>query len=104
METPFPAYEGDDPYVFLCYAHDDEETVYDEITWLHEQGINVWYDEGISPGHEWSDELAKAIQGCTKVLYFVTPNSVLSEHCRTSFTWLDPTLPDPNCPDPSIPQ
>jgi hypothetical protein len=82
VEKPFSAYRGDGPYVFVCYAHEDSEAVFREIAWLNDYGVNVWYDEGISPGHEWSDELARAIQGCTKVFYFVTPNSVASEHCR----------------------
>jgi TolB-like protein/Tfp pilus assembly protein PilF len=82
VEKPFSAYRGDGPYVFVCYAHEDSEAVFREIAWLNDYGVNVWYDEGISPGHEWSDELARAIQGCSKVFYFVTPNSVASEHCR----------------------
>ena len=28
MEKPFPAYNGEDPYVFVCYAHDDEDVVF----------------------------------------------------------------------------
>lgn len=43
METPFPAYKGDEPYVFVSYAHDDSSQVYPEITRLHDQGFNVWY-------------------------------------------------------------
>jgi TolB-like protein len=82
LEKPLSAYQGDGPYVFVCYSHEDANTVYPEITWLNECGVNVWYDEGISPGEEWTDELANALQGCTKVLYFVTPNSVVTEHCR----------------------
>jgi adenylate cyclase len=82
LDKPFSAYRGDGPYVFVCYAHEDSEAIYREIAWLNDYGVNVWYDEGISPGHEWTDELASAIQGCTRFLYFVTPNSVISEHCR----------------------
>ena len=82
MEEPLSAYRGDGPYVFVCYAHEDTDAVYPEIAWLNDYGVDVWYDEGISPGHEWREELASAIQGCTRVLYFVTPNSVVSEHCR----------------------
>ena len=82
MDKPFSAYQGNDPYVFVCYDHDDAESVYREIAWLNNHGINLWYDEGISPGLEWTDALAGAIQGCSKVLYFVTRNSVTSEHCR----------------------
>jgi hypothetical protein len=44
-------------------------------------GLNVWWDEGISPGAVWRDEIAKAIRGCSVLLYFVTPRSVATEHC-----------------------
>ena len=30
MERPFPAYDGDEPYVFVCYSHEDPEIVYPE--------------------------------------------------------------------------
>lgn len=82
MEKPFAAYSGDGPYIFVCYAHEDSDAVYPEIAWLHDQGVNVWYDEGISPGLEWTEALASAIQRSTKILFFVTPHSVTSEHCR----------------------
>ena len=57
MEKPFAAYQGTEPYVFVCYAHDDSAIVYPELVWLRNQGVNVWYDEGISPGTEFPDEL-----------------------------------------------
>ena len=31
MEKPFQAYAGRDPYVFVCYAHEDDGDVYAEI-------------------------------------------------------------------------
>jgi TolB-like protein/Tfp pilus assembly protein PilF len=82
VEKPFSAYRGDGPYVFVCYAHEDSEAVFREIAWLNDYGVNVWYDEGISPGNEWREELAAAIQGCSRILFFVSPRSVVSEHCR----------------------
>ena len=82
METPFAAYQGDESYVFVCYAHEDADVVYPEIMRLHGSGLNIWYDEGISPGHEWTQELADAIENSTQVLYFVSPSSVASRHCR----------------------
>ena len=50
MQRPFPAYQGDEPYVFVSYAHDDAPVVYPEISRLRDQGFNIWYDEGIEPG------------------------------------------------------
>ncbi len=81
MDKPFPAYRGDEPYVFVCYAHEDEDEVYPEIGWLHEQGINLWYDEGISAGKVWRAEIAEAIQGASKFLYYISGPSLASDHC-----------------------
>jgi TolB-like protein/Flp pilus assembly protein TadD len=86
VEKPFPAYTGDGAYVFVSYSHDDD-AVLDEIRWLQDHGINVWYDEGISPGSEWSDVLAKRIQDCSSFVYFLTPPSVASEHCRREISF-----------------
>jgi TolB-like protein len=82
VDKPFQAYTGSDPYVFVCYSHDDKALVYPELTRLHHAGFNVWYDEGIRPGSEWSDSIAERIEGCAAFVYFVTPRSVTSEHCR----------------------
>jgi hypothetical protein len=81
MERPFPAYQGDDPYIFVCYAHDDAEVVYAEITRLRGEGLNIWYDEGISPGSTWRDEVALALTQCSVFLYYVTARSVASINC-----------------------
>ena len=82
MEKPFPAYSGDEPYIFVCYAHGDVGVVYPEIRRLHESGINLWYDEGISAGKVWRAEIAEAIQGCSKFLYYISAASLSSEHCN----------------------
>lgn len=44
MERPSPAYEGTEPYIFVCYAHTDANVVYPEIKRLQELDINVRYD------------------------------------------------------------
>jgi hypothetical protein len=81
MERPFSAYQGDEPYVFVCYSHANAEIVYPELVWLRDQGCNVWYDEGISPGGSWTDELADAIDRSNLLLFFGSPESVVSKHC-----------------------
>lgn len=58
MERPFPAYNVDQPYIFVSYAHDDAALVYPEMVRLKNQGFHVWYDEGINPGSSWDDEVA----------------------------------------------
>ena len=82
MEKPFAAYTGEDSFIFVSYAHADDALVYPELQRLKDRGFNVWYDEGISPGSEWTDALASAIERCDVFLYFVSPRSVASEHCQ----------------------
>ncbi len=82
MEKPLPASAGPDPFVFVCYSHADRELVYPEIRRLQSQGFLVWYDDGITPGSEWNAAIADAIERCSVFLYYVTPHSVASEHCR----------------------
>lgn len=81
-DKPFPSYTGTDPYVFVSYSHKNSEKVFQELVWLREQGFNIWYDEGISPGSRWAEDLARAIKGCYRFLFFVSDDSVDSPHCR----------------------
>jgi hypothetical protein len=80
-DKPLPTYKGEDPYVFVSYAHEDDDLVYPEIGWLQAQGFNVWYDEGIKPGLEWRAELSESIKAANLVVFFITPRAVLSDHC-----------------------
>ena len=81
-ERPLPAYDGDEAYIFVAWAHEDADLVLPQIRWLQDQGFNVWWDEGISPGAAWRTEIADAISGCSLLLFFITPQSVRPEHCR----------------------
>ncbi len=81
VEPPFPAYDGDEPFIFVSYAHDDSSRVFKELAWLREAGVNIWYDEGIAPGSHWHEALATAIDGCALFVVFLTKQSVQSENC-----------------------
>jgi TolB-like protein/Flp pilus assembly protein TadD len=82
MQPPLSAYSGSDPYVFVCYAHADADSVYPELQRLHESGFNIWFDEGIEPGIDWTERLGSAINSASRLLYFVSERSVDSLYCR----------------------
>jgi TolB-like protein len=82
VEKPFPVYEGGEPYVFVCYAHEDSAVVYPEIAWLHAHGINIWYDEGISAGTNWRASIGDSLLGASRVLFYISRNSLESDHCN----------------------
>ena len=81
MEPPIKPYEGDGPFVFICYSHADTDQVYPALTALADNDVNVWYDEGIEAGASWRDSLANAINECKLLIFFSSRNSVASEHC-----------------------
>ena len=62
MDRPHAAYKGDEPYVFVCYAHEDGDVVYPEMAWLQDQKVRLWYDEGITGGHVWRQEIYNALE------------------------------------------
>jgi hypothetical protein len=82
MQPPFQAYRGDEPYIFVSYAHADKALVYPEIKALHERGCRIWYDEGMRPAHSWSEEIAHAIGGCAFFIVFMTPDAAKSQYVR----------------------
>jgi hypothetical protein len=92
-----PAYRGEEPYVFVCYAHEDQALIYPELSWLREQGVHIWYDEGIAAGQVWRAELARAIDGAKGVIFYISSASLSSMHCKREVNYaLDrdkPVLP-----------
>lgn len=81
MSKPFAAYQGTDPYVFICYAHRDAEHVYADLVQLNEEGVKLWYDEGIQAGTSWRSGIASAIKSATKLVFFISESSLNSTHC-----------------------
>lgn len=86
-ERPLPSYSGDAPFVFVCYAHRDDVTVHEELRWLQNAGVNLWYDEGIGGGAIWRSEIASAIEKAKLVLFFASPSSVRSDHCNRELNY-----------------
>ena len=81
------AYEGKEPYVFISYAHKDNDSVMAILEQLELGGIRFWYDDGIAPGSEWPENIAQHLDGCALVIAFISPNSVASANCRREVTF-----------------
>ncbi len=84
---PFESYTGNDPYVFVSYAHLDKRFVYNSLQRLNELNINVWYDEGIQPSTEWVEEIAQAIKKSSLFVLFVSPSAVISRFVRNEINY-----------------
>ncbi len=49
---------------------------------LEDLGVSAWYDAAIVAGSEWNDAIASAIEQARALVFFASPHSVASEHCR----------------------
>lgn len=87
LRPPFEAYCGEEPYIFVSYAHRDSEAVFAEIRAWHARGFRVWYDEGIDPGNEWPDEIARAAKACSLFVVFISNHSVVYANVRNEIAF-----------------
>jgi tetratricopeptide (TPR) repeat protein len=81
LNRPIAAYKGSEPYAFVCYSHTDSDSVYSDLIELNGNGINLWYDEGISAGSSWRANIAEAITGAKQFIFFISDASLNSTHC-----------------------
>ena len=75
-------YEEQEKYIFVSYCHKDRAYVFPVIEQLAKDGYRVWYDEGIDPGSEWPEIIAKHLNGSAICIAFITVNSLNSHNCR----------------------
>lgn len=81
MSGFFKPYEGSRPFVFISYAHRQSDTVLDTIRILHEKGWRLWYDEGIPAGSDWPTNIARHMQDCERVIFFLSAQALASHNC-----------------------
>lgn len=84
---PFDAYDGDEPYVFVSYSHNDSDVIFKEIKRLHDVGCRIWYDDGIIATSEWSSVIEKKLKGCSLFLVYITARSRESENVKDEINY-----------------
>ncbi len=80
------AYEGNRPYIFLSYSHEDSAYVLPFIHVLQTK-YNVWFDEYIQYGAEWAEYVAEKLAGCAVFFFIITPNSLASDNCMDEIAY-----------------
>eukprot|EP00937_MAST-01D_sp_MAST-1D-sp2_P001110 g1110.t1 len=70
------------PHVMISYRHLDA----DFANRLHQQlqaaGFVVWIDTAITPGADWRQDIAAAIEKSIAVCFIISPGSVTSKYCK----------------------
>lgn len=87
MRTPI-AYKGEEPYIFISYAHLDSELVLPIIARMQRDGFRIWYDEGIPPVEDWPQVLADRIDNCGFFLAFLSENYLASANCKDEIMYV----------------
>ncbi len=76
------AYEGNDPFLFVSYAHGDAELVYAVLEALDNTGVRYWYDQGIKSGEGWKEKIEQRMADSVGALLFISESFVESPDCR----------------------
>ena len=92
FNRPFPAYTGEDSFIFISYAHVDADLVFPELIRFHNWGLNIWYDQGITVGRDWDDVIVEAIEKCSLFIVFISENSVKSRAVKREIKIADDEL------------
>jgi TolB-like protein/Flp pilus assembly protein TadD len=74
--------KSSESFIFVSYSHVNSDVVGKEISRLQEQNFKIWYDDRISLGTKWREELASSILECDLFLLFISPDYVISDHCQ----------------------
>ena len=78
----FSPYNGNEPYIFISYAHKDYSLVEQFLIGFSENKYRFWYDEGIKSGSEWSDYIVERIDKAEVFVVFLSSNSIASENVK----------------------
>ena len=62
------------PFIFISYSHLDKKKVFRRILELQEEGFRIWFDKGIEEGTEWNEEIEKALNECSQVVFYLSKN------------------------------
>ena len=69
------------PDVFISYSREDQQQVVKLVSYLREQGLNVWMDEtDIHGATMWTEEIVEAIHGCTLFILAISRHSTGSKN------------------------
>ena len=75
------AINEDEKYIFISYAHKDNEKAINLIRNIINCGLRVWYDDGIDPGTEWHEFITERITNCSYFISLASHNYFQSENC-----------------------
>ena len=80
-------YEGELPYVFFSFCHENQEIVYPLIERMAAAGFRVWFDDGIHPGQEWPEVIAAHLNQSAVCVCAASIEFQNSHNCKNELTF-----------------
>ncbi len=80
-------YKGTESYIFISYSHKDKDEVLNVLEQMVETGYRVWFDEGIDPGTEWDENIARHVEQCDAFIAFISENYIISDNCKDELNY-----------------
>ena len=80
-------YTGKEPFIFISYAHRDDQRVLPVIHKLLAAGFRIWYDDAIEKGREWDNDIARHVRDCAVFIPFFTENYLASRNCKNELRY-----------------
>ncbi len=68
--------------VFVSYARQDRAVVDSLVADLERLGHQAWYDDDLSGGQAWWNEIVRQIQACDALVFVLSARSAQSEACK----------------------
>ncbi|HEV2581651.1 MAG TPA: toll/interleukin-1 receptor domain-containing protein, partial [Ktedonobacteraceae bacterium] len=82
-----PANGGNPLSLIYCFTHEDKalrDRLEQHLSPLLRSGhISTWYDDEITPGKEWEDEIMAHLNAADIILLLISPDFVACDHCMS---------------------
>lgn len=80
-------YDGNKPYVFISYAHEDTKSMENIKSLFEAYGIRYWYDKGLHSGDDWNKVIANHLFKATACVVLLSPESVKSVYVKNELSF-----------------
>lgn len=87
MKCNVRPYEGNEPYIFFSYCHENAWQTYPVMEKLVYDGYRIWYDDGLHPGDEWPERIAEKLAGCHVCMAALSQKFSESHNCKNELTF-----------------
>ena len=86
MQVDIHPYEGNEPFVFVSYAHKDTALAEPVVQWLNDNNYRIWFDKGIHSG-EFALKIEERLEKSFCVIALLTDNYIDSINCRNEINY-----------------